>query len=532
MRRSLMEHSFSRTPTINIPRSTFDRSHMKITAFDADYIVPVLVDEVVPGDTFNCEMAFMCRMSTPMWPIMENLYLESFFFFTPYRILWDNWEHFLGAQDDPDDSIAYTIPQITLDTNLSGGHSSIGDYMEIPLINYGTSNYSCSAFPFQAYALIWNEWFRDENLQDRFYATHLTGGDGPFADNIVYNGCLKRGKRHDYFTSCLPFLQKGDAVELPLGDQAIVKGLMIKDTNAFTNTDNQVKVEDGTAYTTDDVSTLSLGIHTGYGGVYADLSTATAATVNEVRQAFQVQRFLEQCARGGTRYVEIIKNIYGIDNAGGDARLQRPEYLGGGSSVINVNPVACTGSGGDFVPGQMSAAGTCYGKHGFIKSFTEHGVILGLVSVRSDIMYQSEGFDRFWQRSTRYDFYAPAFAHLGEMAVLNRELYLDDATITAGTDVDVFGYQMQWDDMRYKVSKVTGILRSSQTASLDAWHLAEEFGAEQALDDTFIVANSREGIDRSQQIATEPHFFLSAYFNYRCTRPMPVYSVPGLIDHL
>lgn len=535
-----MAHSFANVPGNKIPRSTFDRSHGLTTAFDADFLIPVLIDEVMPGDVFNCEMNFICRLSTPSFPIMANLFLDSFFFFVPYRLLWSNWTHFMGAQDDPGDSIAFTIPQITLDTDLSACHGKMADYMQIPLIDYNTSNYTCSALPFRAYYKIWDDWFRDENLQDNTFKNGLANGDGPNNDDLLNDDPLKRGKRHDYFTSCQISLQKGDAVELPLGEDAVVKYYAAADCSSATmkwrlaNDTLPAGAPTSIDYGADSV--LEGGVADGFvdpnGRLYADLSAATASTVNEIRQAFQVQRFLEQSQRSGTRYTEIIENIYGIPNAGGDARLQRSEYLGGGSTPININPVAVTSDSGNFEAGELSAIGVAHGKHGFINTFTEHGIILGLVNVRHDIKYQCEGFERFWHRSTRYDFYAPAFAHLGEMAVLDREIFIDDATITAGTDDDVFGYQMVWDDLRYKTSKITGLFRSNAAAPLDAFHLTEEFGSTPTLNDAFIRSNAAEGLDRTLQTPTEPHFFFDSYFKYICTRPMPVFSIPGFIDHL
>lgn len=545
MRRSIMEHRFSEVPKIDIQRSTFDRSHRHLTTFDSDYLIPVLVDEVLPGDTFRCDMSFLCRLATPYFPIMDNMYLDSFFFFVPYRILWysdmegatGNWKKFCGEKYDPADSIAFTIPQITLDTDATALHGSNGDYMGIPLIDYNTSNYTCSAIPFMALETIFNEWFRDQNLQD---SSILIGhGDGPHVDTIVWASPFKRGKRHDYFTSCLPWLQKGDSVELPLGTDAPIEYYAHGDCADATGLVRDAGDDSLSGCLT--LQSSAAGVfetqdsndcfYDPNGRLYADLSAASAATVSAVRQAFQLQRFLEKDARSGSKYVEIVQSHFGIQNAGGDARFQRPEYLGGGSTPINITPIAATATAGNYTPGDLSAAGTAHDTHSFVKSFTEHGILIGLVNVRADITYQCEGFQRFWHRSTRYDFYWPVLSHIGEQAVLNREIYIDDATITAGTDDDVFGYQERYAEYRYFPSMITGVMRSNAAASLDAWHLAEEFAAEPTLDSTFIVSNASEGIDRAIQTPSEPQFIFDAYFHYICTRPMPVHSVPGLIDH-
>jgi hypothetical protein len=403
MRKSLMEHSFSNQPECTIPRSTFDRSHGLLTAFDADGLIPVLIDEVMPGDSFSCEMSFLCRLSAPSFPIMSNLYLESFFFFVPYRLLWTNWQKFMGEEIDPGDSIAYTIPQITLDTDMTAFHGKLADYLQLPLIDCSVQNYTVSALPLRAYCKIWDDWFRDENIHDNVFNDGCTYGDGPDSDTYLGSNPFKRGKRHDYFTSALPYLQKGDAITLPLGTDAPVTGIGLSQ-QVFPSANSTTYETDGTGsvsyanYALSAVTNYHMEEdpnNAGFPNIRADLTNATAATVNEIRQAFQIQRFLEQSMRVGTRYTEIIYGIYGVSNAGGDARLNRPEYLGGGSTPININPIAVTADVGNFEAGELSAVGTGYGKHSWVKSFTEHGLVIGLANVRSDIRYQCEGIERF-----------------------------------------------------------------------------------------------------------------------------------------
>lgn len=530
---------FSAIPAANIPRSVFNRSHGLKTAFDSAFLVPIFVDEVLPGDTLTLRPTYLARLSTPEKPIFDNLFMDTFYFFVPNRLVWDNWQRFMGEQDNPDDTTSYNLPKI--DTPSGGFNSeTVADYFGIPV---GVEFYDAvtptddpTALPFRAYRLIWNEWFRDENLQD---SVTVAKDDGPDL-SATGTSLLKRGKRKDYFWGSLPWPQKGDPVTLPLGDTAPVvsTGDDIYVTTPAGTEDWELEASSSSNPFDVRASRIGAGSNPSGGdnlqfgtqtGLEADLGSATAATINAIRQAFQLQRLFERDARGGTRYTEIVRSHFGVISP--DSRLQRPEYLGGGSTRFMVNSIeqqsriqAATTS----ERGELGAYATLLGRdRGFSKSFTEHGYIIGLASVRSEMTYQ-EGLNRMWSRNTRFDFYWPALSHLGEQVVESREIYADGSV----NDRDVFGYQERHAEYRYKPSQITGKMRSTATSGtpLDVWHLAFHFDTTRPLlNDTYIQEDPP--IERILFVDDEPEVIMDAYFNYRCVRPMPAYSVPGLVDH-
>lgn len=520
------QHLFSQIPSTQIPRSVFDRSHGYKTTFNSGYLVPFYVDEVLPGDSFKLTATLFARLATPIVPFMDNLYLETFFFFVPNRLVWDNWQKFNGEQKNPSDSTDFLIPTVS---GTSVQNQTLWDYFGLPTnVNKALK---VNALPFRAYNLIFNEWFRDENLQE---SLKVPTGDGP--DNLSDYSLVRRGKRHDYFTSCLPWPQKGPGVEISIGGSANVN-FSAGGTPSFDISSSDVALSAGNLMVAGDTNT-SVGVYRGGSAsaarllswkdsglvATADLSTASPISINDLRQAFQIQKLYERDARGGTRYTEILRSHFGVISP--DARLQRPEYLGGSSARISINPVQQTSATNDTTPqGNLAAYGVVSDNfHGFSKSFVEHGYVFGFVNVRADLTYQ-QGLNRMWSRQGRFDFYWPVLAHLGEQAVLNKEIY---AQGTADDD-KVFGYQERYAEYRYYPGQITGKFRSTDPQPLDSWHLAQKFSSLPTLSSQFIQDNPP--VERVIAVRDEPQFLFDSYIRLKCARPMPVYSVPGLVDH-
>lgn len=557
--KSVMKHLFSQIPKAQISRSVFDRSHGWKSTFDSGYLVPFLVDEVLPGDSYKVKFNFLARLSTPIVPTMDNLFLDTFYFFVPYRLLWKHWEEFNGEQKYPGACTDYLVPQTTAPKDKGFEVGSLEDYFGLPT---GVKGIKANELATRAYALIWNEWFRDENLQNPInlstFAEISTAsglddvglGDAGF---IGQHKLLRRGKRHDYFTSALPWPQKGPGVEIGLAGSAPISGTSSIDAYSLSiphdshyGTDDEYDWKatsftgifgsnvtgtsnSGRGNTVPDASAKKTGsVAIPFTGT-ADLSLTTAATINSLRQAFQVQKLYERDARGGTRYTEILRSHFGVISP--DSRLQRPEYLGGSESPVIINPVvqnSATGSTGAETPqGNLAAYGlasSTSAKHGFTKSFVEHGIIIGLLNVRADLTYQ-QGIPRMFSRRTRFDFYWPVLAHLGEQAILNKEIYAQGTS----ADDNVFGYQERYAEYRYFPSMITGKLRSTDPQSLDVWHLSQKFDSLPTLSSQFIQDNPP--VSRILAVQDEPQFIIDSYVEMKCARPMPVYGVPGLVDH-
>lgn len=549
--RSVSASRFAMVPRNDVPRSAFDVSHGHKTTFDAGYLIPVYVDEVLPGDSLRLKMTAFARLATPIVPVMDNIILESFFFFVPNRLLWANWERFMGEQLTPSDTTAFLLPRATFaGTDLLVG--TPGDYMGITLNSVVSANtISVNALPFRAYELIWSEWFRDQDLQAPIPAVPNVS-DGP--DSGAAYAILRRGKRHDYFTTARPWPAKPTAAAA-FSNMAAFPADYVPGRNMTAGPRGilgyagapitGLGVLSGAASTAGSAPVIQTGSRTeGFGA--AGLGTGHWSTaddafymmannagtapdvrvlVNDIRTAIMVQGLMEKNARGGTRYSELVRSHFGVLSP--DQRLQRPEYLGGGRATINVNPVAQTfeETGGDRVLGELAGIGTVIANnHGFSASFTEHGVLLGLVSVRADMTYQN-GINRMWFRSTQYDFYWPGLAHLGEQAIFSKEIYADGV---AANDDTVFGYQERWSEYKYKPSRVSGAFRSTMTTPLDMWHLAQNFSPRPVLNAAFIVENPP--MERVLQVDTTfgEQFLFDSIFDCRWVRPMPMYSLPGL----
>lgn len=556
------ESHFSLSPHVDISRSRFDRSASLKTSFNVGDVIPFFLDEVLPGDTFSVDTSKVVRMQTLLTPMMDNVYLDTYYFFVPNRLVWEHWKEFCGENTESAwiPETEYTMPQITSPAGSGWSVGTLADYFGIPT---GVSGLSVSSLPFRAYALIMNEWFRDQNLQDPLVvptddSTVAGVNTGTFVTDVAKGGLpFIASKYHDYFTSCLPSPQKGPDVLIPsatAGEYPVITKLQTHDAGGYT------LFGQGTMSRSDQLVSASVGISaaessgspgnrslvgsladapkstsvSGYGyafdptNLWAQASGGIGATINQLRLAFQIQKFYEQQARGGSRYTEVIRSFFGVTSP--DARLQRPEYLGGNRVPINVNQIIqqsgteSTGTPQGTVVGQSL---TTDSHSDFTKSFTEHGLIIGLMVARYDHTYQ-QGLNRLWSRKDKFDFYWPVFANIGEQPVKNKEIYAQ------GTDTDdeVFGYQEAWADYRYKPNMVTGEMRSAYAQSLDVWHLADDYSALPSLSDSWI-REDKNTVDRVLAVTSSVsnQLFADIYVKNMCTRPMPMYSIPGLIDH-
>lgn len=547
-------HRFSDAPAMYMKRTKFDRSHVYKTTFNSGKLIPVFIDEVLPGDTTRMSVNYFARLATPIKPIMDNIYLDWFFFFVPNRLVWEHWQNFCFEQEDPDDSTDYVIPTVSATGNSGNAYiGSLWDYFGLPVNTSGNLS-GINALPFRGVYLIWNEWFRDENLQksvkiqkgdtnevlDSTRSSEQPSWVFTSGTSIVPGlACPPRGKRHDYFTSALPWTQKGPGVSVGLAGTAPIQGTA---TLTMPNGVNLLERESGNIY----ASVVGTAVRKGTGAVsiwyepgtgstsvsdvssngwFANLDESSIFTISSLRTAFQMQKFYERLARGGSRYTEVLRSFFGVVSP--DARLQRPEFLGSFTKMVNVNPIAQTSATDDTSPqGNLSAYGVTAAKfHGFTKSFVEHGYIFGFVCARADLTYQ-QGINKMWLRSTVYDFYWPTFAHLGEQAIELREIYAQGSE----ADTTVFGYQERYAEYRYKPSQITGKFRSSVTGgSLDKWHLSQFFQNAPTLNEEFITENPP--IERIIAVPSEPEFLLDIGFRYTTVRPMPMFGTPGLVDH-
>lgn len=529
-RRLVSQDDASMIENASVPRSRFTGSWTRKTTFDAGFLVPFLVEEVLPGDHLSYNVTAYVRMATPLFPLFDNQRIDTFFFFIPNRLVWDNWTAFMGEQVNPGAPIDYTIPQVN---SPAGGFAvnSIFDHFGIPTAGQieASAVLSVNALPLRAYNLVFNQWFRDENLIN---SLPVQRGNGP--DTVAGNYALqRRAKAHDYFTSALPWPQKQPAPLVPMGGLAPIIGLGAK-TNANPNLPGTTAYETGgpamyPAYKligesfAADRQLLVKWSGTGVGlpEVYADLSEATGVAINTFRQAFLVQSLLERDARGGTRYVEMIRAHFGVTNP--DFRLQRPEYIGGGQSPLQITPVAQTAPTEGAPVGALGAAGTAVGSHRASYAATEHGYIIGLINVRTELSYQ-QGLHRMWSRSTRYDFYFPALAGLGEQAILRKEIY---ARGVQAEDDTVFGYQERWHEYRTRMSEVTGMMRSTASGTLDAWHLAQRFTTAPTLNQTFIEDTPpMSRVLAAAGLAANQQYLADILVQRNAVRPIPMYGTP------
>lgn len=553
------ESHFSLAPHVDISRSRFDRSASLKTSFNVGDVVPFFLDEVLPGDTFSVDTSKVVRMQTLLTPMMDNVYLDTYYFFVPNRLVWEHWKQFCGENTESAwiPETEYTMPQITSPADSGWAVGTLADYFGIPT---GVPGLSVSSLPFRAYALIMNEWFRDQNLQDPLVvptddSTVAGVNTGTFVTDVAKGGKpFIAAKYHDYFTSCLPSPQKGPDVLIPsatAGEYPVVPRSNVVPDSLLDGTRYSAKIYDAD----DDASKTRAGIgfyvsadgltgtqttgilntpsgRTGsvpvINNLWAVASGGLGATINQLRLAFQIQKFYEQQARGGSRYTEVVRSFFGVTSP--DARLQRPEYLGGNRVPINVNQIiqqSGTESSGTPQGTVVGQSLTTDSHSDFTKSFTEHGLIIGVMVARYDHTYQ-QGLNRLWSRKDKFDFYWPVFANIGEQPVKNKEIYAQGNA----KDDEVFGYQEAWADYRYKPNMVTGEMRSAYAQSLDVWHLADDYNSLPTLSDAWI-REDKSTVDRvlAVQSSVSNQLFADIYVKNLCTRPMPMYSIPGLIDH-
>ena len=549
------ELHFGHVPKIHQNRSKFDMSHSCKTAFNAGEVIPIFVDsDILPGDSVEVNMSEIIRMATPIYPVMDNLVADLYWFFTPHRLVWDHWQAFWGENDDPwTQTTAYEIPQITAP---SGGwaEGTIADYMGVPTY---VDNISINALPFRAYSKIWSDWFRDENLKacSHFYTdeTTRTGSNGT---NYVLDPELggmpaPAAKLHDRFTSCLPSPQKGTSVAIPLGTNApVITGenrlekqddqirFVNYQNGSYTNISGKVSVGVSGQAFTDSTSPSTVTANIAPSNLWADLSNANSATISALRTAFAIQKYYEAAGRNGTRYIEFLRSVFGVESS--DARVQRSEYLGGQRFAVNMDQVIQTSSTDNVTPQGNTAGFSCTNNRGrmFFKSFEEHGTLMCMMVIRIAGHTYQQGLKPMWNRKKWLDFYNPYFAHLSEQPVYNKEIYCQGTNVvdTDGNIIDdqVFGYQEAWSEYRYKENYVTAEMRSNApNGSLDAWHYADDYSALPTLGSTWID-EGKANVDRTIAVtsAIAHQFIGDFYFNAYYTRCMPVYSVPGLIDHV